>query len=114
MHHPLKSARGFTLIELLAVMAILAILGTVGIVAYQKFQIRAQEEETTAKLTDLSMRAGQYSISMGDVPPDSFASAGTTTGNDINIGIEAFVATISAKNSKAENLSLDKIGRAHV
>ncbi|MFN0206712.1 MAG: type II secretion system protein [Planctomycetota bacterium] len=97
MYNSPKSLRGFTLIELLAVMAIIAILGTVGIVGYQKFQISGQTSETEAKLAMLGSRAGLYETAKGDFPPDNFSAVGSTTGNDINVGIEALVAAFASK-----------------
>jgi prepilin-type N-terminal cleavage/methylation domain-containing protein len=99
----MHTRRGFTLIELLAVMAILAILGTVGIVSYRKFQVRGQEMQTNAILTDLSTRCSQYETQMGDYPPDNFTGFGATPGNDLNTGIEALVASLARKDSKFQD-----------
>lgn len=95
-----RARAGFTLIELLAVMAIVAILSGIGVYGYRKFQILAEERQTTEKLVQLKAMAEEYEVATGDFPPDIPNTLGATTTNDINTGIEVFVAVLSRIDSK--------------
>jgi len=90
--------RAFSLIEILVVITIIGILITVSGGAYVKYMEEAEMAKTKELLIELETYACDYNEKRGDYPPSTLKYLNiTTTGDDANEGIEAFVQALYKK-----------------
>lgn len=88
---------GFTLIEMLVVVCIIAILTGLVTVAITSAMNSAKSSNTQLMLDTMAGALAQYAQRWGDFPPSTVADLGGSGVNDLNSGIEAFIACMSSE-----------------
>ncbi|MBU0754129.1 MAG: type II secretion system GspH family protein [Planctomycetes bacterium] len=86
---------GFSLIEILVVITIIGLLIAISGGAYHKYLVQGERTKTRAQIAELEEYAADYNHRRGDYPPSSLSHLHlTTTGDQDNEGIEAFVQAL--------------------
>ena len=94
----MSSVKGFTLMELLIVIVIISILASLAIVGVMAAFGTAKDSSTEAMIRSMEGALNSYRMVYGDFPPSSLDRIRPRMAlNDMNNGIESFVACVSTK-----------------
>lgn len=104
-----RGRRGFTLLELMAVVVILGILASVLVASLGSADDAAKSRLTRVQLEELASIAEAFERQFGDYPPSRLPDAAGAI-NEVNTGIEAFVAALWSNGYEAGgNLDPDEL-----